>query len=82
MNPVHYLGPLIGKSRIKAGLTLEQLCNRASDHGIDLPPDHLAEIEAEERRVPAGVLYALLETLGVTLYDIQEDLREVEKRLG
>jgi hypothetical protein len=72
MKPVHYLGPLIGKSRIMAGLTLEQLCNRVSEQGVNLlPPEHLAEIEAEERRVPAGIMYTLLETLGKGFHDSQ-----------
>jgi len=79
LKAIDHLGPPIGKSRIKYGLTLEQVCNRASDRGVNLSPDHLAEIETKQRRVPYGIMYALLEVLGVTLYEIEQAFAEVEK---
>ena len=79
MKAIDHLGPLIGKSRIKYGLTLEQVCNRASDRCIDLSPDHLAEIEKKQRRVPYGVMYALLEVLGVPMAEIEQAFKEAEK---
>jgi len=78
MKAIDHLGPLIGKSRIKYGLTREQVCNRASERGVNLSPAHLAEIEAKQRRVPCGIMYALLETLGVTLCEIEQEFHKVQ----
>ena len=82
MKAVDHLGPLIRKRRLGYAITPEQACNRALEYGVDLPPEHLEEIETKQRRVPAGIMFGLLDALGVTLYEIQEELRQVEKEMG
>ena len=82
MKAVDHLGPLIRKRRLGYALTHEQACNRALEYGVSLPPDHLEEIEAKQRRVPAGIMFGMLDALGVTLYEIEEELRQVENEIG
>jgi hypothetical protein len=82
VTPANILGPLIKRSRLKAGLTHEQVCNRASEHGIKMNPEHLIEIEEQQRRLPDGVMYALLEVLGATMAEIEQAFKDGEKELG
>ena len=78
----NHIRPLLKISRINAGLTHEQVCNRASEREVIINPESLEAIENEQRDLPDEIMYALLEVFELTLAMIEEAVKDVGERLG
>ena len=76
MHSTNLLGPLFKRSRIKAGLTQAQVCNRLSEQGIKMDRTTLARVEGQKRKLKDLEMVALVEVLGITLGEVEKAFQE------